>query len=117
MASALEGARQIACLISRNRLGNQAHDEIACGQFRQNLPEAFAHASLDAVAVHRTRKQAFGNHHPQPRVAHLVRARHHHHVIRSSALIVGKHPVEIGFVDQARVAEAHATRFVWVRVD
>jgi len=44
-------------------------------------------------------------------------ARHHHHVIRSSALIVGKHPVEIGFVDQARVAEAHATRFVWVRVD
>jgi hypothetical protein len=32
-------------------------------------------------------------------------------------LIVGKHPIEIGFVDQTRVAETHATRLVGMRVD
>lgn len=110
MARTCERAQQIPCLITRNRLGNETNDKVARGQFRQSLSKTFANASLDAVAIHRTRKQSLGNDHAQPGISHLVGPCHHHQIIRSCALIVGKHPIEIGFVDQPRIAEAHATR-------
>jgi hypothetical protein len=46
----------------------------------------------------------------------LVGACHHHQAGGSGALIVGEYPIEIGLLDQPRVAEADATRF-GVRVD
>lgn len=110
MARTCERAQQIPCLIAWNRLGNETNDKVAGGQFRQSLSKAFAHTPLDAVAIHRTRKQALGNDHTQPGISHLIGPRHHHQIIRSCALIVGKYPIEIGLVDQPRIAEAHATR-------
>lgn len=110
MARTCERAQQIPCLIARDRLGNETNDKVARGQFRQSLSKAFAHTSFDAVAIHRTRKQSLGNDHAQPWISHLVGPGHHHQIIRSCALIVSKHLIKIGLVDQPRIAEAHATR-------
>ena len=112
-----EGARQIARLIAWNRLGNETNDKITRGQFRQGVAKTFTHASLDPVAIHRTRKQSLGNDHAQAGMPYLIGPCHHHQIIRSSALVLGKYPIEIDLVDQTRIAEAHATRWVWIRVD
>jgi len=117
LACTCERAQQIARLFTRNRLGNETNDKIAGGQFRQRLAKAFTHAALDAVAVHRARKQALGDDHAQSGIPHLIGPRHHHQKIRSGALVVGKYPVEIGLADQTRIAEAHATRWVGTGVD
>lgn len=112
-----EGTQQIARLITWNRLGNETNDKITRRQFRQSVTKTFTHASLDAVAIHRAREQSLGNDHTQAGISHLIGPCHHHQIIRSSTLIVGEYPIEIGFVDKARFAEAHATRLVWIRVD
>jgi len=117
MTGTFKGARQITCFVTGNRLGNQTNNKITGGQFRQNLPETFAYTSLDPVAVHRTRKQAFGDNHAQAGVSHLVWAHHDHYIIGSRALILGKYPIEVGLVDQPRVVEANASSLVRMRVD
>jgi hypothetical protein len=119
LACTCKCAQQIACLVARNRLGNETNDKITRWQFRQCLSKAFTHAALDAVAIHRARKQALGDDHAQPWMPHLVGPRHHHQTIRSRTLVVGKHTVEISLADQPCVAEAgtRATRLFGAGVD
>ena len=117
MSCTHEGTQQIACLIAWNRLGNETNDKITRGQFRQGLSKAFTHTSLDAIAIHRARKHTLGNDHAQARIPHLIGPCHHHQIIRSSALVLGKYPIKIGLVDQTRFAEAHACRWIGVRAD
>ncbi len=117
MTGTFKGARQVARFIAGNRPGDQTNHKITGGQFRQNLPEAFAYASLDTIAVDRTCKQAFGHNHAQTRVSHLIGAHHDHYKIGSSALIFGKNPVKVGFIDQPRVVEANASSLFRMRVD
>jgi len=81
------------------------------------LPKAFAYTSLDAIAVDRTRKQTFGNNHAQTGMAHLIGTHHYHYKIGSRALILGKNPIKVGFIDQPRVVEANASSLVRMRVD
>lgn len=117
MTGTFKGARQVARFIAGNRPGDQTNHKITGGQFRQNLPEAFAYASLDTIAVDRTCKQAFGHNHAQTRVSHLIGAHHDHYKIGSSALIFGKNPVKVGFIDQPRVVKANASSLFRMRVD
>jgi hypothetical protein len=117
MTGTFKGARQITCFITGNRFGYQANDKVTGGQFRQDLPETFAYTALDTVAVNRTRKQALGDNHAQTRAAHLVGAHHDHYKIGSRALIFGKNPIKVGFIDQPRVVEANASSLVRMRVD
>lgn len=117
MTGTFKGARQITCLITGNRFGDQTNNKVAGRQFRQNLTETFAYTSLDAIAVDRARKQAFCNNHAQTGMTHLVGAHHYHYKIGSRALILGKNPIKVGFIDQPRVVEANASSLVRMRVD
>jgi hypothetical protein len=55
--------------LARNRPGEQPYDEIASGEFGKSLTKTFAGASLDAVAIHRTRQDALAHDQPEPGVA------------------------------------------------
>jgi hypothetical protein len=50
-------------------------------------------------------------------MAHLIGTHHYHYKIGSRALILGKNPIKVGFIDQPRVVEANASSLVRMRVD
>jgi len=117
MTGTFKGTRQIASLVAGNRFGDQPNNKLTRGQLRQGQPETLAHTTLDTVAVYRTRKQALGNDHAQTGMSHLVWTHHHHYIVGSRALILGKDPIKVGFIDQPRVVEANASSLVRMRVD